>query len=97
MRPQGLAGSPLALFSSSSFQVAPPSVVLNNPLPLESVAFFPPERKVQPLRRKSHRPAKSVLESLGSIEIIEQPVEGLVERLEPLRILVQLLPPSMVL
>src|SRR6266481_5531703 len=93
MRPHGFAGSPLALFSSNSFQVAPPSVVWKNPLPLAAVAFSPPERKVQPFRRKSHMPAKSAFGSCGFMEIIEQPVE----RFAPLRILLQLLPPSAVL
>src|SRR5215469_11862604 len=93
MRPQGFAGSPLALFSSRSCQVAPPSVVLKKPLPLGEVGLSPPERKVQPLRRKSHMPAKSTFESCELIEIIEQPVDGL----GPFRILLQVLPPSDVL
>src|SRR5713226_3696864 len=92
-RPQGFAGSPLALFSSSSFQVVPPSAVWKKPLPLGAVAFCPPERKVQPFRRKSHMPAKRTLGSCGFMEIIEQPVE----RFVPFRILLQLLPPSVVL
>src|SRR5439155_14228918 len=54
IRPQGFAGNPLALFLSSSFQVAPPSVLLNSPLPLGAVVSSPPERTVQPLRLKSH-------------------------------------------
>src|SRR5216684_8586139 len=89
-RPQGFAGSPLALFSSSSFQVVPPSVVWKNALPLAAVGFSPPERKVQPFLRKSHMPAKRAFGSCGFMEIIEQPVE----RFAPLRILVQLSPPS---
>src|SRR6266850_8556647 len=93
MRPHGLAGSPLALFSSSSFHVVPPSVVWKNALPLAAVAFSPPERNVQPLRRKSHMPAKRVFGSCGFMEIIEQPVE----RLGPFRILLQFFPPSVVL
>src|SRR5438094_338435 len=91
MRPQGFAGRPLALFSSSSCHVAPPSVVLKNPLPLGDVALSPPERNVQPFRRKSHMPAKSTLESCELIEIMEQPVEGF----GPFRILLQVLPPLM--
>src|SRR5215467_10505032 len=93
MRPQGFGGSPLALFSSSSCHVAPPSVVLKKPLPLEEVGLSPPERKVQPLRRKSHMPAKRTLGSCELKEIMEQPVEGL----GPFRILSQVLPPSVVL
>src|ERR1700746_3669772 len=93
MRPQGLAGSPLALLSSNSFHVAPPSVLWKKLLPLGAVAFSPPERNVQPLRRKSHMPANIVFGSCGFMEIIEQPVE----RFAPFRILFQLLPPSVVL
>ena len=93
MRPHGFAGSPLALFSSSSFHVAPPSAVWKNPLPLAAVAFSPPDRKVQPFRRKSHMAAKSVFGSCEFMEIIEHPVE----RFAPFRILFQLLPPSVVL
>src|SRR5258708_7701303 len=92
-RPQGLAGSPFALFSSSSFQVDPASVDWKRPLPPGAVEFSPPDRKVQPLRRKSHMPANRVFESWELIEIIEQPVEAFV----PFRILFQLLPPSVVL
>src|SRR6266436_1827650 len=92
-RPQGLAGRPLALFSSSSFQVEPPLVDWKRPLPLGAVEFSPPDRKVQPLRRKSHMPANRVFESWELIEIIEQPVEAL----PPFSILFQVLPPSVVL
>src|SRR5258705_8576232 len=56
-RPHGLGGSPFAVLSSSCVQVAPPSVVLNRPLPLGAVGPSPPERNVHPLRRKSHMPA----------------------------------------
>src|SRR6266481_3287632 len=92
-RPQGFAGSPFALFSSSSFQVLPPSVVWKKPLPLGALGFSPPELNVHPFRRKSHMPAKRTLGSCGFMEIIEQQVE----RFTPLRILLQLLPPSVVL
>src|SRR5258708_22713077 len=90
-RPQGFAGSPLALFSSNSFHVAPPSVLWKKPLPLAAVAFSPPERNVHPFRRKSHIPPKRILESCGLMEIIEPPVE----RFAPFRILLQLFPPSL--
>src|SRR5689334_5920879 len=93
IRPQGLGGNPLALFSSSSCQVAPPSVVLKKPLPLGDVGLSPPERNVQPFLRKSHMPAKRTLESCELIEIMEQPVEVF----GPFRILSQVLPPSVVL
>src|ERR1700757_967027 len=93
MRPQGFAGSPLALFSSSSCQVRPPSVVLKKPLPLGDVRLSPPDRNVQPFRRKSHMPTKRTFGSSEFMEIIEQPVDGF----EPFRILSQVLPPSVVL
>src|SRR2546421_4615509 len=57
MRPNGFAGSPFAFASVSSVQFTPPSVLLNKPLPLDAPGPSPPERNVQPLRRKSHRPA----------------------------------------
>src|SRR2546428_11969438 len=93
IRPQGFAGSPLALFSSSSCHVVPPSVVLKKPLPLVAVGPSPPERNVQPLRRKSHIPANRVFGSWEFIAIMEQPVEGF----PPFKILFQLFPPSVVL
>src|SRR5262249_41939959 len=92
-RPQGLGGSPRALRSSSGVQFAPPSLLLNNPLPLGASGPSPPERKVQPLRRKSHIPANSVWGCCGSMLSIEQPVEALA----PASTLVQLFPPSLVL
>src|SRR5436305_742428 len=92
-RPQGLAGRPFAFFSSSSFQVDPPSEDWKRLLPLGAVELSPPERNVQPLRRKSHIPAYIVFESCELIEIIEQPVEALL----PFRALFQVLPPSVVL
>src|SRR5207249_3240883 len=82
------AGSPLPLCSSSSCQVRPPSVVLKKPLPLRDVGLSPPDRKVQPFRRKSHMPAKRTFGSPEFIEIIEQPVDGF----GPFRILFQVLP-----
>src|SRR5882724_6023482 len=93
MRPHGLVGSPLADLSSSDCHVAPPSVDLNRPLPLGASGPSPPERKVQPLRRKSHMPAKSVFGLERSSDSIEQPVDAFA----PLRIFVQFLPPSAVL
>src|ERR1700681_2819811 len=92
-RPQGFAGKPCELFSSISFQVAPPSEETNSPLPLGAVEFSPPERNVHPLRLKSHIPAYRVVGFAGSMEIIEQPVE----RFGPFKILFQVLPPSVVL
>src|SRR6266550_2144236 len=92
-RPHGFAGSPFAVDSFRSLQVAPPSVLLNNPLALGAVSPSPPERNVHPFRRKSHMPAYTVFGFFESIDIIEQPVDGL----DPLRILVQLCPPLVVL
>src|SRR5437660_1841931 len=92
-RPQGLDGNPAALADVSSLHVAPPSVLLNSPEPLGAVALSPPERNVQPRRRKSHIPAYSVWGCDGSIDIIEQPVD----RLAPLSTLVHVFPPSVVL
>ena len=57
MRPHGFEGKPCALFSSSCVHDAPPSVLLKKPLPLTASGPSPPDRKVQPLRRKSHMPA----------------------------------------
>ena len=54
-RPHGFAGRPVA--AEISLQFAPPSVDLNKPLPLGAFGPSPPERKVHPLRRKSHSPA----------------------------------------
>src|SRR6266705_2710359 len=92
-RPHGLGGNPDALVEDSSVHVAPPSVLLNNPEALGAVALSPPERNVQPRRRKSHIPAYSVLGRDGSIASIEQPVEAL----PPFSTCAQVLPPSVVL
>jgi len=62
-------------------------------LPEAASGPSPPERKVQPLRRKSHRPAITRSGLAGSSATDEQPVE----RLLPFRICVQVTPPSVVL
>src|SRR5467141_1263013 len=93
MRPHGLGGRPFAVFSSTSVQLAPPSAVWKSPLPLGAVEFSPPERNVHPFRRKSHMPAKRIIESRELIESIEHPVDGFT----PFRILAQDFPPSLVL
>src|SRR5256712_12798949 len=90
-RPHGLDGSPFALLSS--VQDAPPSLLLNRPLPLGAVGPSPPERNVHPLRRKSHMPAKIVFGFCGSSDSIEQPVE----RVDPFSTFTPVLPPSVVL
>src|SRR4051812_46166024 len=56
-RPHGLGGRPFAVLPSSSAHVVPPSVDLNRPLPLAASGPSPPDRNVQPLRRKSQRQA----------------------------------------
>src|SRR6267143_2029089 len=76
-RPHGFAGRPWAVDSLRSLHVVPPSVLLNNPLALAAVSPSPPDRNVQPLRRKSHIPAYTVFGFFESIDIIEQPVDGL--------------------
>src|SRR5712691_8567901 len=88
-RPHGLGGSVCV----TSVHERPPSEVLYNPLPLCASGPSPPERNVQPLRRKSQRPAKSTSGFFESMESPEQPVE----RLPPLRISDQLLPLSLVI
>src|SRR5258707_28092 len=55
-RPHGFTGNPVPAVLRS-VQVAPPSVVLNSAEALGAVGPSPPERNVQPLRRKSHMPA----------------------------------------
>src|SRR5437667_12421949 len=92
-RPHGFGGSPDALAVVSSVQVAPPSVLLNKLDALGAVALSPPERNVQPRRRKSHIPAYSVPGRDGSIESNEQPVDAFA----PFSTCVQVLPPSVVL
>src|SRR5712691_1441309 len=92
-RPHGFGGSPDPLADVRSLQVAPPSVLLNSPDPLRAVSLSPPERNVQPRRRKSHMPAYSVPGRDGSIDSNEQPVDALA----PFSTWVQVLPPSVVL
>ena len=92
-RPHGFAGRPAFVFAVSSVQLLPPSAERNRPLPLGASGPSPPERNVQPLRRKSHMPAMSTSEFFGSIVTEEQPVE----RFAPLSTSDQLRPPSVVL
>src|SRR5258705_11244773 len=58
-RPHGFGGKPDAPADVSSVQVAPPSVLLNIPEPLGTVALSPPERNVQPRRGKFPIPAET--------------------------------------
>src|SRR5438132_14346470 len=88
--PYGFFGKPLLPSVVISVQVVPPSVERNNPLAEGAVGLSPPERYSQPLRRKSHMAASMMFGSAGSIAIEVQPVE----RFGPLRICVQVLPPS---
>src|SRR5580700_1921707 len=92
-RPHGAGGNPAAVFSSSTLQVAPPSSVRTRPEPDTPLGPSLPERKVQPLRRKSHSPAKRRSGLRGSIARPEQPVD----RFAPFSTSAQLLPPSTVL
>src|SRR6185503_3962148 len=90
-RPHGVAGRPLLAVIGA--QVRPASVERNMPLALAAFGPSPPDRNVQPWRRKSHIPAISTSEFLGSIATLEQPVEPL----PPLSTSDQVLPPSAVL
>src|SRR2546422_6013727 len=74
-RPQGFGGRPALDSAVSSVQVVPPSAERYKPLPLRASGPLPPERKVQPLRRKSHSPARTISAFEGSSETAEQPVE----------------------
>src|SRR3954465_15275798 len=89
MRPYGLGPMPL----DTSLQVFPPSAVLRSALALVASAPSPPDRNVHPLRRKSHRAAKSTSGFFGPLETLEHPVE----RLGPRKICDHVFPPSAVL
>src|SRR6185369_5255825 len=93
MRPYGFCGKPLFAPSVTSVHDLPPSAERYRPLPDLAVADSPPERNVQPLRRKSHNEANSTFESFGSTLTDAQPVD----RLPPLSTSSQCLPPSLVL
>src|SRR5207248_10711437 len=92
-RPYGLFGKPLFASVVISVQVAPPSAERYKPLPDGLSGPSPPERNVQPFRRKSHMQAKSTLGSFGSLVTHDAPVEGFA----PFKIRFQVLPPSVVL
>src|SRR4051812_29603213 len=92
-RPYGFFGKPLLFSGVSSFQVAPPSVDRKSPLAEGALGPSPPERNVQPLRRKSHILASSTFGLLGSIATVEQPVD----RFPPFNTWFQVFPPSVVL
>src|SRR4051812_48572881 len=93
IRPNGLLGKPLFALSEISVHELPPSAERNRPLADGVVGDSPPERNVQPLRRKSHKPAKITSGLFGSRLIEAQPVE----RLLLFSTSAQLLPPSRVL
>src|SRR5260370_1227895 len=76
-RPQGFAGSPLALLSSSSFQVVPPSAVWKKPLPLGAAGLSPPGRKGQPFPPKTPMPAENTFGASAFIEINDHRANGL--------------------
>src|ERR1700754_4033723 len=92
MRPYGFDGKPFDL-SVTSVQVLPPSALRNSALALGFVESSPPERNVQPLRRKSHNAEKRTCGFCGSIDSDAQPVD----RFGPFKISAQVLPPSLVL
>src|SRR5512135_2294056 len=93
MRPKGFSGKPLFAAAVTSVQCAPPSPERYRPLPDFAVGDSPPERNVQPLRRKSQRPAKMTSGWSASMLIEAQPVD----RLPPLSTRFQCAPPSGVL
>src|SRR3989442_6340813 len=89
-RPHDFGGSPEPAATVRSVHVAPPSVVLKRLDALGAVALSPPERNVQPRRRKPHMPAYSVPGRHGSIASIAQPAEAFV----PFSTSLHVLPPS---
>src|ERR1700749_436894 len=93
IRPNGFFGKPLFAASVTSVQVLPPSAERYRPLAEGEAADSPPERKVQPLRRKSHSEANTTLESFGSSDTDAQPVD----RFAPFNTCDQCAPPSVVL
>src|SRR6476646_2577955 len=92
-RPYGFFGKPLLASGVTSVHVLPPSAERKSPLPDGLSGPSPPERNVQPFRRKSQVQAKRTFGSFGSMARPETPVE----RFEPFRIWVQFAPPSVVL
>src|SRR5207248_2885975 len=91
-RPYGFFGNPLFASGVTSVHVLPPSAERNNPLADGLSGPSPPERYSQPLRRKSHIQANMLSRLLGSIATSEQPVE----RFDPFKARLQVLPPSVV-
>src|SRR5207302_3425521 len=88
----GVFGKPLFVSAVSCVQLRPPSVEWKSPLVEGAFGPSPPERKVQPLRRKSHMPTRSSSGSEGLSVTEEQPVD----RLAPLRTSDHVRPPSLV-
>src|SRR6185295_10931652 len=86
-----VAGRPLLAVIGA--QVRPASVERNMPLALAAFGPSPPERNVQPWRRKSHIPAISTSGFFGSMVTLEHPVDGF----DPLSASAQVFPPSLVL
>src|SRR5215469_4286558 len=91
--PHGVLGRPLFDSAVIGAQLRPPSVEWKRPLADGASGPSPPERKVQPLRRKSHMPTRSSSGFEGFSVTDEQPVDGLA----PLRASDQVRPPSVVL
>src|SRR2546430_11881304 len=92
MRPYGFARKPLLACGVISVQRLPPSALRYRPPPENAVGPSPPERNVQPLRRKSHRLANSTSGARGSRAMLPQPVD----RLAPFSMSCQVPPPSVV-
>src|SRR6185437_12358280 len=93
IRPYGLTGKPLFASWVISVQVLPPSAERNKPLADGALGDGPPERNVQPLRRKSHIDANSTSGFFKSMLSPEQPVE----RFPPFNTSDHDVPPSVVL
>src|SRR5947199_5975942 len=92
-RPYGFFGKPLLFSGVTSVQLFPPSFDRKRPLPDGWSGPSPPERKVHPVRRKSHIAASILFGSVGSIARVEQPVD----KFAPFNTRFQVLPPSVVL
>src|SRR6185437_567526 len=87
-RPHGAPGKPFAV--EIACHDRPPSVERNMPLALGASGPSPPERNIQPVRRKSHMPASITSGFDGSSATLEQPVD----RFAPASTFVHDLPPS---
>src|SRR5436190_7811196 len=92
MRPHGFGGRPFAFAGSRLANDFAPSCDSNRPEPDTASGPSPPERNVQPLRRKSHSDTNRWPASDGSMLTSAQPVDAF----GPLSASVHVLPPSRV-